>query len=227
VKPTLSASPSTYGLGKGRVESLTDGIFATIMTVLVLSLSIPTISGSSTPAGTTVLNYVESLWPNVLGYVLSFLLLAVFWVRHHNIFHFVARVDSMFLWLNIGFLLTIGFVPFTTELLGRFPFDSTTSLLYGANLIAMGIALQSLWRYAQRNKLLIAADMDERVMARINRRLTVGPLLYLVAIAINLLSRETVFSLVVYVATLIYYVLASSLGRGTPWRQLLRRSTSS
>jgi uncharacterized membrane protein len=218
----LSGAATTFGLGKGRIESLSDGIFATIMTVLVLSLSIPTITSSSTA---TVENYIESLGPNVLGYVLSFLLLAVFWVRHHNIFHFILRVDSMFIWLNITFLLTIGFVPFSTELLGRFPYDVTASVIYGANLIAMGIAMQGLWLYAQRRKLLYGDRIDERIMTRINRRLTVGPLLYVLAIAITLLTLQTEVSLGIYVVSLVYYVIASSLGRGTPWR-LLHRPTS-
>jgi uncharacterized membrane protein len=223
---SLSPSATTFGLGNGRIEALTDGIFATIMTVLVLSLSIPTITGSTSASSISVLKYVETLGPTVLGYVLSFLVLAVFWVRHHNIFHFVIRVDSSFIWLNIGFLLTIGFVPFSTELLGRFSSDVTASVLYGANLIAMGLAIQAIWLYAQRQKLLIADGMDERVMAKINRRLTVGPVLYFAAIVITVATQETLISIVVYVATLIYYVLASSLGFGTPWRHLLGRTAN-
>src|SRR5256885_12144056 len=70
---------SIPGLGKGRLEALTDGIFATVMTVLVLSLSVPVIAGDVTGSklSSEVVTDIEVLWPNILGYVLSFLLLAV------------------------------------------------------------------------------------------------------------------------------------------------------
>ena len=125
--------------GKGRVESLSDGIFATVMTVLVLSLSIPTIVNAT---GSAVTSYVLGLGPTILSYVMSFLILAVFWVRHHYIFHFISRVDNALIWLNMLFLLTIGFVPFSTELIGRFWDTQVSTVVYGSNLIASGISLE-------------------------------------------------------------------------------------
>lgn len=98
---------SVIGPSKGRIEALADGIFATVMTVLVLSLSIPTITRTEE----AVESYVLSLGPIVLSYVLSFLILGVFWVMHHNMFHFISRIDNRFIWLNIAFLLSIGFIP--------------------------------------------------------------------------------------------------------------------
>ena len=75
---------SIPGLGKGRLEALTDGIFATVMTVLALSLSVPAIASSISRSqlSSEVVVDIEALWPNILGYVLSFLLLAVLWISH-------------------------------------------------------------------------------------------------------------------------------------------------
>ena len=89
--------------------------------MLVLSLSVPVIapSASSSELSADVAADVIALGPNILGYVLSFLLLAVMWVSHHNIFHYLKRVDRTLIWLNIIFLLSVGFVPFSTALLGR------------------------------------------------------------------------------------------------------------
>jgi uncharacterized membrane protein len=86
---------SILGLGKGRLEALTDGIFATVMTVLVLSLSVPVIASNITGSelSSDVVVDIEALWPNILGYVLSFLLLAVLWISHHSVFHYVTRLD--------------------------------------------------------------------------------------------------------------------------------------
>lgn len=204
---------TTYGLGKGRIEGLTDGIFATIMTVLVLSLSIPTITRATDQE---ITSYVLGLGPIVLGYVLSFLILAVFWVRHHNMFYFVSRVDSTFLWLNIVFLLTIGFVPFSTELLGKFWYSETSIIVYGSNLIATGLTMQVMWSYAAEKKLLVADGLDEKMLSRVNKLLLGGPLLYLTAIVVSLLVPNvgTEIAIGIFVVVLIFYVVASSTGRG-------------
>jgi len=86
------------------------------MTVLVLSLSVPVIASGATNA--EVATDIETLGPNILAYVLGFLLLAVLWISHHNVFHYMTRVDRPLLWLNTLFLLTIGFLPFSTALVG-------------------------------------------------------------------------------------------------------------
>ncbi|MDG6925001.1 MAG: DUF1211 domain-containing protein [Nitrososphaerota archaeon] len=212
------ASTATLGLGKGRIEALTDGIFATVMTVLVLSLSIPTILGGTNPA---ITSYVLGLGSTAISYVLSFLTLGVFWVRHHNIFHFISRVNNTFLWLNMFFLLTVGFVPFSTELIGRFPNAEISTIIYGSNLIASGLCLQAIWLYSMNRKLLIADGLDERVMSRINKRLTGGPVLYAGAILASLIFPDgSELALGIYIAALVYYIFASSrwgwrLSRGT------------
>lgn len=202
---------ATFGLGKGRIEALSDGIFATVMTVLVLSLSIPTIVSSTDSA---ITSYVLGLGPTILSYVMSFLILAVFWVRHHNIFHFISRIDNTLIWLNMLFLLSVGFVPFSTELIGRFWNTEVSTIVYGLNLIASGLCMQGIWLYSVRRKLLVAGGLDERIMARVNRRLTGGPVLYFAAILVSLIiPGGAEIAVGIYVVTLVYYVAVSSLGR--------------
>jgi uncharacterized membrane protein len=202
---------SIAGLDKGRIEALTDGIFATVMTVLVLSLSIPSITGTNIVLGT----YLETLKYLVLSYLLSFLILAVFWVRHHNLFHFIKSVDSPFIWLNILMLLSIGFVPFSTELIGRYSFLQISVDIYGANLIAVTVCIQAIWFYATRRRLVVSEGLDEEMMNKINRRLIGGPFIYIGAIALSYLSGSTEVAIAIYVIALAYYVIASSLSTFT------------
>jgi uncharacterized membrane protein len=207
----VSGASTTYGLGKGRLESLSDGIFATVMTVLVLSLSIPAIVSGTNSA---IASYVLGLGPTILSYVMSFLILAVFWVRHHNIFHFVGRVDNTLIWLNMLFLLTVGFVPFSTELIGRFWDAEVSTVVYGSNLIASGICMEAIWLHIVRGKLLTIESVDEKVMARVNRRLLGGPVLYCVAILASvIIPGGTEIAVAIYIITLAYYVLVGSFGR--------------
>lgn len=203
------ASSAILGPDKGRLESLSDGVFATVMTVLVLSLSIPTIIGAS---NAVVTSYVVGLGPTILSYVMSFLILAVFWARHNSIFRFIARVDNGVIWLNMLFLLTVGFVPFSTELLGRFWNTEIATIIYGSNLIASGICMQGVWSYALWKKMLVVDQLDERLVERVNRRLLGGPGLYFLAILTSLILKHgTEIAVVIYVVALIYYVLGASL----------------
>ncbi|MGA2784362.1 MAG: TMEM175 family protein [Candidatus Bathyarchaeia archaeon] len=198
----MSNDSRVAGLGKGRIESLTDGIFATAMTVLVISLSVPVIS---TPQiSTELIVDLKSLFPTVLGYVISFVVLAAYWVRHHNMFHYIARVDGGLLWLNILFLLTVGFIPFSTALIGRYPLARLPVIIYGSNLIATGLSLHVLWVYSTNRKQLIATTLNERIVARVNILMLMGPLAYAAAIIFSFINTE--LSLAIYTIIPVFYI---------------------
>ena len=201
----MSSRQSVPGLGKERLEALTDGIFATVMTVLVLSLSVPVIAGGATNA--EVATDIEALTPNILAYVLGFLLLAVLWISHHNIFHYMTRVDRPLLWLNTLFLLTVGFLPFSTALVGKYPQLQAPEVIFGSNIIAISIFMLSILSYSSRTGLLVVPERDERVMARVRSRWRTGPVLYLSAILLSFINPWISFA--AYVAILIFMVVQS------------------
>jgi uncharacterized membrane protein len=203
------------GLSKARVEALTDGIFATVMTVLVLTLSVPVIAGgslSSVQLGQDVDAAVQGLLPDMLSYALSFLLLAVMWISHHYVFHYIARINRQLLWLNIVFLLTIGFIPFSTALLGRYPLVQLSVIIYGANVAGVAIAMQTFLQYAVRSKMLIAEGDSKALMDRIIFRWRLGVVIYSSAILVSFASTEV--SIAIYILALCYYVISSSLRTG-------------
>lgn len=200
------------GLGKGRVEALTDGIFATVMTVLVLGLTVPVFTGPLTNSELSLdLSVgIQGLVPDMLGYVLSFLILAVMWVSHHSIFHYISRMDRPLLWLNVIFLLMIGFVPFSTALLGRYPLAQLPVIIYGANIVAITITMQALLFYSARNRMLIEHQRTSVIIGRIIKRWRLGTLIYSAAIAISFVDTRISFG--IYGIALVYYVIYSSLG---------------
>src|SRR5437899_11921591 len=117
---------SVAGLGKTRVEALTDGIFGAVMTVLGLSLTIPYITGPAQQH----LPKAEDILTAVLTYALSLVTLDVFWLGHHVGVQIVKRTDQTFLRLNNGFLLFVSLLPLATALLGHPPFDPETLVTY-------------------------------------------------------------------------------------------------
>src|SRR5262245_19664088 len=101
-----------------RVEALGDGIFAISMTLLVLELHVPALA--ATASGGELARELLHAWPKFAAYCGTFLILGVFWIGHHNQFHYIRRTDRSFLWINILFFLCVGFMPYCTALLGSF-----------------------------------------------------------------------------------------------------------
>jgi len=198
---------SSIGLGKNRIESLTDGIFATVMTVLVLGLSVPVITSAN--ASSELVLDLESLFPNVVSYVISFVVIGTYWVGHHAVFHFVKRTNRPLLWLNMLFLLCVGFIPFSTALIGRYPFQQITVMIYGANLIAASLSLYVLLWYSNSNNRLVSKEQDKHLVKLASRRILAGPLNYLIAVLLSFLDPR--ISLVLYAITPIYYILPGKI----------------
>jgi uncharacterized membrane protein len=115
---------------KSRLEAFSDGVFAIVITLLILDIRFPEVDYSQ--FWTTL----TSLLPRILAYVMSFIIIGVYWVTHHNSMHAMRKTDRRFLWLNILLLLGISFIPFPTSLLGRYPFQAGPIIIYGLTLIA-------------------------------------------------------------------------------------------
>lgn len=91
------------------------GVLAIVITLLVLEIKAPHLASASD--GGEALAALAALGPKFLGYLLSFFVVAVFWVNHHRFFRLVARVDTRLLWLNTRLLLALSFIPFPTAMI--------------------------------------------------------------------------------------------------------------
>jgi uncharacterized membrane protein len=147
------------------------------------------------------------LVPNILAYVLGFLLLAALWISHHNIFHYMTRVDRPLLWLNTLFLLTIGFLPFSTALMGKYNYLQLSVKIFGSNIIAISICMLGILSYSSRTGLLVVPERDGRIMARVRSRWRTGPVFYLIAVGLSFINPLVSFA--AYVAILIFMVVQS------------------
>jgi TMEM175 potassium channel family protein len=151
-----SSDTASGGLSKQRIEALADGIFAVAMTLLVLDIKMPDTVTYATDA---------DLWQRLLGlehavasYAISFVILSVYWVSHHFLFHFIARTDRGLLWINLYLLLCITLVPFTTDLVGDNVHLRLPPLLYGVNLLLISAAYIAQVEYLRRRPDLAAPE---------------------------------------------------------------------
>ena len=110
----MSAERKSQIFGKGRLESLTDGVFAIIMTILVFNISVPEIILFAEGEYTTerLLNKIVTLWPDISAYIISFVTIGIYWVTHHRFFHWILYADRSLIWINISFLMTVGLYLF-------------------------------------------------------------------------------------------------------------------
>ena len=118
-------------LPKSRLEALTDGIFAVSMTLLVLDLQFPP---HVFDREATAWSALVALLVRLDDYVISFLVLCVFWLAHLRLLRRLREADMTFVWLNLVFLLFTTFVPSLTALIGDNPGHPRAAVLYGANL---------------------------------------------------------------------------------------------
>jgi uncharacterized membrane protein len=179
------------GLSKNRLESLTDGIFSVAMTILVLNISVPQISSHSSVvggivAGTELLKKLFDLWPKILNFGISFIILAIYWMAHHRQFHYIKHSNSTLIWINIIFLMVTCLLPFSTSLLGEYENQEIAILVYGSNSIIIASFLCIQWWYVtSRRGRLVDENIDPVIKSTQYRRLVFGIIVYLIAIAVS------------------------------------------
>ena len=145
---------------KSRLEAFSDGVFAIVITLLILDIRFPEV-GYSQFKETLV-----SLLPRILAYVMSFIIIGLYWVTHHNSMHVMKKIDRGFLWLNILLLLCVSFIPFPTSLLGRYSFETGPIILYGATLILCNIVGYVMLVYVHYRPHLASAEFSSQYLRR-------------------------------------------------------------
>jgi TMEM175 potassium channel family protein len=178
------ATPSA-GLSTVRVAGLTDGVFAIVLTLLVLDLHAP-----SANSQTQLLSSLRAIGPQLILFVVSFAIVAVFWYGHHMELHWVVRSDRVHLGITLAFLLMISFVPFSASLLGKNHQLPIAATIYGSNLCLAGVIRYAHWVYATNHCRLVAPTLDADVINYVRRVFIIVPILYVVASAVAWLSTN-------------------------------------
>ncbi len=196
------------GLTTHRLESLSDGIFAFAMTLLVLDLKIPKIAEAALSQG-LLGHELRDLLPKFLSYIASFFQLGVFWIGHHAYSHFIKRADRLFLWINLTFLFFIVLVPFSTDLLGDYPNHKLAVAIYGCNMLALGCSLYGIWAYATHDHRLVGRELEKEVVSLGKRRILRGIISYTFALFVTVLAPG--ISFIIYILVPLSYLLTSRL----------------
>ena len=170
-----------------RLAALSDGVFAVAMTLLVLDLKNPaaeTIQGEAALAAALVV-----LLPRLLIYLLSFLLLGIFWVGQQTQLNHVAKGDRELAWIHLAFLFFVSITPFSTSLMAEFVTFRIALLLYWLNIVCLGATLFLAWCHTETAGLL-APDFDAARGTAIKRRIVVAQAFYATGAALCLIDTR-------------------------------------
>jgi TMEM175 potassium channel family protein len=136
---------STSQMSASRLEAFSDGVIAVIITIMVLELHVPHEDGW---AG------LWSVAPRLGVYLLSFLVVGIYWINHHELIRRAKSVDYRVLWANLGFLFVLSLIPYFVEYLDEKTFSLFSTLLYDATMLAAGAAFYLLrWAVMRRQRI--------------------------------------------------------------------------
>ena len=190
---------------RARLETFADGVFAIAATLLIIDVGVP--SNLDEPLSTALLH----LWPQYFAYVVSFATIGIMWVNHHRVMRQLERVDEPFVFLNIGLLLCIAFVPFPTRLLAEFvqtDDGNAAAVLYGITMTITSVFFGAVWLYAAYGGRLLHPEADPKMVSGITRSYAPGVPIYATAMLVGYFSAEA--SALLYGLIALFYMVSSA-----------------
>ena len=186
-----------------RVEAFSDGVFAIATTLLILEIKVPSSSTAD------LARELVRQWPSYLAFFTSFAFIGIMWINHHRLFTHIRKSDDLLLINNLALMLGVTVIPFTTSVLAAHLGHSgarTAVIVYDAAYLAIAVFFNLLWRYAaSRNGHLLAHDVDRDAAEKLTQQYNLGPLAYLIAIALAWVSITA--SLVVNIVLAFFFAI--------------------
>ncbi len=160
-------------MNKNRLEALSDGVFAIVMTLLVIEILVPDLHFANDRELWEALSHRGSLF---VSYFVSFSVLSMFWIAH-NFFYgaFTKNVNRVLVLLNILYLSFVALIPFSAHLLGEYSASRLAIFLYGLNVFIIGILAWVVLRYALSSQEIDTAHLSRRLLIQAQIRSALTP----------------------------------------------------
>jgi uncharacterized membrane protein len=188
--------------GIGRILALSDGVFAIAITLLILEIAVP-----ATTSDAGLAKALLALWPRYLAYVVSFVVIARFWLMHRLAFRLIARDDATLVWLNLLLLMFVAFLPFPTAVVGSHAGSPAAAILYAISVILASIASAACGWYASGRGGLLRPDVGRARVRALRARGLSGPVFFTLTLPIAVFApyvAEIVWILVFPLTRLVF-----------------------
>jgi uncharacterized membrane protein len=185
----MSADPNRtaardHAPGVERLLALSDGVVAIAITLLVLQLNVPEPTKLISPASASELAaQLGKDADQLISYVISFYVIAQFWLVHHRVFRRMTKHREGLAWWNFVFLFTVSVMPFTSDLQGKFASNPLAIDIFAVNLLAASLATQLTFVYGSRKNLMTAQSPRERQAAQFRSAATIFVISFSIGIA--------------------------------------------
>ena len=196
------------GTDPARVLALSDGVIAIIITLLVLEIHVPELTG-----GQDLREALREVRPSFVAFLISFVVVAIAWAGHRDQFALIRRTDRTLAWLNILYLLPLSVLPFATSLLARYDEEPVALRMYGICMVAIAVTRLIMWIYATGRPYLLFVPIDARSRWTGLALVAAQGVIYAVAIAIAAASPTA--SLWIYAAVPVLYFVVITIARTT------------
>jgi len=182
-------------MNKSRLEAFSDGVFAIIITIMVLELKIP--EGTSWAV-------LKPLCPVFLCYLLSFTFVAIYWGNHHHLMHTLKKINAGVIWANMHLLFWLSLVPFATGWMGVNNFDKITVAAYGGLLCLCGVAYTTLANTIRKG---YTKDTElTRALEKGDRKGLMSLVIYICSIPIALFVHPAISAVLFMVVSIMWIV---------------------
>jgi uncharacterized membrane protein len=180
---------------KNRLEAFSDGVFAIVITLLVIEIHSPEVG-----EGDSLAAALFDQWPSYAAYLVSFLIIGVMWLNHHRIFNLVAKVDGPLLLLNLNLLMWMALIPFPTGVAAEYLLEggeqaSTGLALYGGVILLAAISFSGLYAWVTHDARLMHALPPPDVVRASRIRFSIGIAAYGFAFALSWVSAPLALGL--------------------------------
>jgi uncharacterized membrane protein len=183
-----------------RIEAFSDGVFAIIVTLLVLDLKLPALKDHGSVSELTQ-NLIQLL-PKFLSWLISFIIVCKFWLNHHHLLGLARHADYGMVWLNSIFLMFQSFIPFPTAMMGEYPTNPLAVSMFGVVMAFNTLLFIALHAYILQR--LIKPELADAQDPHTLRKSFVGVFSYLIGVAAAWLSVHAAF--LIYMLTPLFFI---------------------
>jgi len=164
-----------------RIAALVDGVFAIVMTILVLDIKVPHEIDKLTMVSLD--SFLTGQFQDILIFMVTFIMVGYLWMIHHGQAHVIRLTDRNHIWLTILFLVFVALLPFTAALVNKFTHERAAELYFTVNMLIIGVINYANWAYVTKDRSLVVPELSAKQITAEKRKLIVLPVVSACAIA--------------------------------------------